>query len=935
MDSQYFTLYFQNVHGLNTKINDFVMEVNCNNYDVIAICESWFRKDRTYFTQLSKNYNVFRNDRITQNSTKAKGGGCCLLVKKKFQFKEIDIPFKKVEALIGYLTAPGFHTTLLALHYFPPDFNHNQFQDYCTWFIATFINKNVRIVFLGDLNVPGIDWATGNISTNHFYIKKKAEALIELSLVLNLTQLNDSYVQNNRTKVLDVLLTNIQSGEISTKVYPLIKSESYHPPFVYMLKPSVTHLGDRFVNKKASKLEYCFHQANFDNIVQDFITLSKNLRGQKCMNIQGHIHSLYSHIDNSFDKNIPKKVKSNEHSKEYRDPWMTKTLKRLINKKSRYFIKYKKTGDQFWYTNYSLLRKEVKKQYREARNNYFKELENSLICNPRYFWAHYNKSKRNKGVTSIIVNDRSTSDCTVIAETFKDYFLENFTMNSDSNSNTYNNEPYSNLIGIPSISSNDVIKAIQKLKPRSSVGSDNVPNYIIKACGSYLAPVLAEIFNKSLQLGQYPEAWKKAIIVPVHKGGNKLSIENYRPISVLNGFARVFESIVEEHLKFNLKHIFHDNQHGFLPGKSIVTNLSQATYYIQGCISRKEQCDVIYFDLSKAFDMVNHSTLLTKLSRIGLSPIYIKWFTSYLDNRTFQVKFSKTYSTVGIIKNGIPQGSPLGPLLFNIFINDLCTTVSHSIPVLYADDLKLLGKIESNTDIQNIQKDIKMVEKWCENNKMKINTTKTNLISYTRKTNPTVSQYTLMSQSIEKVHTVKDLGVTFDEKLNFQVHLNIITMECKRLIGFIFNQWCEIIRVHTYVIMYKVLVRTKLEYAVNIWSTKLKTCTEKVEAIQKFFIRLLCYKCKLPYHKYSYNEWCDYLQLKPLYIRKKEIESQIIDGIFSNKIQSTYLLDNLTIQVPKYFSRNHNFLNTKEKNNSFLKRMVDSYNELNNVTSHS
>lgn len=202
---------------------------------------------------------------------------------------------------------------------------------------------------------------------------------------------------------------------------------------------------------------------------------------------------------------------------------------------------------------------------------------------------------------------------------------------------------------------------------------------------------------------------------------------------------------------------------------------------------------------------------------MGLSPEYVKWFESYLRNRTFQVKINNVYSSVSNIANGIPQGSPLSPLLFNVFINDLCTRTTYSTPLLYADDLKLIGKIKNYNDKCKMQKDLVQVENWCKTNKMDINTQKTKYITFTQKTNYIVGKYHLKNTEITKVESIKDLGITFDHKLRFNEQVLNIIAQSRKLIGYIFSQWREITQLETYVLLYKTLVRSKLEYAIIIW----------------------------------------------------------------------------------------------------------------------
>ena len=150
MSKYKFSLFYQNSRGLNTKIAQFTEEVNCSNYDAIAITESWFRKEIDYFAQLSKRYKVFRVDRKLDLGSKTKGGGVCLLIKSDFNFQIINTPFSELEVLIGYLTGKNNERIVLALHYFPPDLSVKVYKEYCTWFQQRFINEKSKIVFVGD-----------------------------------------------------------------------------------------------------------------------------------------------------------------------------------------------------------------------------------------------------------------------------------------------------------------------------------------------------------------------------------------------------------------------------------------------------------------------------------------------------------------------------------------------------------------------------------------------------------------------------------------------------------------------------------------------------------------------------------------------------------------------------------------------------------------
>jgi hypothetical protein len=193
-------------------------------------------------------------------------------------------------------------------------------------------------------------------------------------------------------------------------------------------------------------------------------------------------------------------------------------------------------------------------------------------------------------------------------------------------------------------------------------------------------------------------------IVAVFKKGNSASVSNYRPISILKNFSKLFELIVQDHISHHFKFKLDACQHGFTKSKSTITNLVTYFEFITPLVTSQGQADDIYFDLSSAFHLVQ------KLSAFGVSDGYVNWFCSYLTNRKSQVRVSKTLSWPFVMPSGVPQGSVLGPLLFNIFINDLCNAINHSRYLLLADDIKIFRAIRSPYDCSLLQSDIDSVQ---------------------------------------------------------------------------------------------------------------------------------------------------------------------------------------------------------------------------------
>jgi hypothetical protein len=210
---------------------------------------------------------------------------------------------------------------------------------------------------------------------------------------------------------------------------------------------------------------------------------------------------------------------------------------------------------------------------------------------------------------------------------------------------------------------------------------------------------------------------------------------------------------------------------------------------------------------------------------------------------------------------------------------------------------------------------------------MAVNIKKTKYVSYTRKTNYFVSAYRISNNKIDKTNKIKDLGVNFDGKLNFNEHIVTIAKEARKLLGYIFNQWTEMTRISTFILLYKVLIRPRLEHAIVIWHPSAISKSQQLESIQKCFIRMLCFKFNLNYFNYTYEHWCDYFTVDPLYNRMRIADKNFIDNVISNKIDCKYILEQLNFKVPKYNFRDHIFLGTRDKNTT-LSRLVNNFNLL-------
>ena len=507
-------------------------------------------------------------------------------------------------------------------------------------------------------------------------------------------------------------------------------------------------------------------------------------------------------------------------------------------------------------------------------------------------------------------NDKESCVEGDISNLFKEFFQSVYQEPISFDPNKFNHltaiqDPIHNI----SITRKEIKTAIKKIDKKKGPGPDLIPPTFLFKTVDTISEKLYHIFKTSLEMGTFPDIWKNSFITPIFKSGNKSDIRNYRGIAILSCIPKLFESIVTQKITSHLSGFISSKQHGFTKRRSTVTNLSVYTSYLRTEMAKRRQIDVIYTDFQKAFDRVDHKLLIFKLRKIGIEGAILDWISSYLTNRTQVVKFKNSLSEEINVISGVPQGSHLGPLLFNLFINDLGVLLTNCEFLFYADDLKIFKAISKPSDTDHIQTDLNSLNLWCFHNGMQLNVKKCNVITFSKLNHTIVNQYKIGNDTLERINLVRDLGVLFDDKLHFHHHIDKICNSSMSMLGFIKRRTYEFNDPYVTRTLYLSLVRPLLENACTVWSPCYDTYSNRIESVQKQF--MLFSLRNLGWSSYRlprYENRLFLLNLITLKARRELFDCMYIFDLLRNNIDCNVLSDKIIINENRRDLRHTRFL---------------------------
>lgn len=444
-----------------------------------------------------------------------------------------------------------------------------------------------------------------------------------------------------------------------------------------------------------------------------------------------------------------------------------------------------------------------------------------------------------------------------------------------------------NSLTILDVDEAEVEAIILQLRNDCAVGWDGISPIMLKNCRHILVPHITYLLNRCLQMGVFPNAFKKAIVHPIYKSGSRSCVNNYRPISVLPTLSKILEKILNKCLRSFLdKHqIIANNQYGFRTKLSTEDAVLELTQQVALNLDQKRKCLGIFLDLSKAFDTVSVPSLIAKLERIGIRGTPLEIFKDYLHNRKQCVKIDTCLSDEFSVSYGVPQGGILSPTLFQIYANDLCRlSLPHCKIYAYADDTAILIDGPTwETVKMNAETAMSGIMSWLNTNLLTLNLGKTTFVSFAiRRNNKPPPSFTIAAHScanasscitcplLTSSDTVRYLGVLIDDGLRWDKQIDAITTRTLRLIH-VFKSLRESAKPDTLKMVYFALCQSVIGYCIVVWGGATKTCLLRVERAQRAILKVMS---KKPY-KFPTTDlysFCKVLTVRQLFVLQSTLK---------------------------------------------------------------
>ena len=805
------------------------LTVSESKFSVIALTETWLTASNASLHDLP-NYShvcLLRNDR--------RGGGVSIHLIKSLTYNErsdLTVMSDNCEILFVEIKM-GSANYLIGAIYRPPSANATDFLEELTSTLSKLNSVQCTCYICGDFN---LDLTSVNQSP-------VVQSFMDLLHSFSFLPLIDkpTRVTSQTASLIDNILSNALLVSHTAGILVADISDHY-PVFCVSETPNPIN-GTEIIRYRAftENNKQSFRQAIFD---ADWHSILNEPHAQQAYTSFAQI------LGDAFDSCFP--IKERPRTRTDSNPWLTRGIKKSIRQKNKLYCRFRNRPNSHNELIYKRYRYTLDKLIARAKRTYYQQ---RLIANQhdmKKTWQTLKevigKQRCSTTLSSITINDEVCTDPKRIAEEFNVYFanvgadLERQIPPAVTDPREYLTGNFANSIFLAPVSVSEITNCLLRLK-NSSAGHDSLQPSIIKLITDIIAGPLTHVLNLCFEQSTFPDELKTANVVPIHKGGDASLFQNYRPISILPVFSKIFERLLYNRLYgfFLEQGVITNSQFGFRKNYSTEMALAYTIDKITSELDSGSSVVGLFLDLKKAFDTVHHDILLKKLNHYGIRGDALTLLENYLLNRNQAVKFNNQLSPLKSYHFGVPQGSILGPLFFLVYINDLKSCLRSTFPVLYADDTNIFisGRdIDTMTVLFN--NDLASLGEWLRSNRLSLNLSKTHsmIFSTNRALRDSTLSLLMNGAIIDTVKTTTFLGVKIDNALTWSDHIAHVARKVSQSVGII-KKASYILNRHTLLTLYKSLIMPHLQYCNLIWGNAAKVHLQRLVLLQKRVVRVV------------------------------------------------------------------------------------------------
>lgn len=537
-------------------------------------------------------------------------------------------------------------------------------------------------------------------------------------------------------------------------------------------------------------------------------------------------HILNATINSTVEK-TEKKLMKNELT-----PWLNQNLQALIFYKKNLLKQRKKRDVE---SRLKRISNVIKKACKQSMNNFYYSHLNQIQQEPKKCWKFLNENLGRKSKSEIKVKDADGEfilDNHLKSNLFNQYFLQipktlkqqiDYLPGDSCNALRTLGQCQS-IFNFSYTTELEIAEQISELDVTKSSGSDGISAKILKVCKDDICPYLSRIFNRMIDTSTYPHDLKIAKIIPIPKESKATLIEKFRPIALLPIIDKIFEKILYKQLSsyFEVNNLLYNCQYGFKKGcgtEEAVINV--INNICKGLDDGFSGVGGIFYDLSKAFDLVDHNIMINKLEYYGVNGRDLLLIRSYLENRKQYVEVNGEKSFIGSVEYGVPQGSVLGPLLFKIYVNDIKNLQVFGKMFMYADDISLFYPYKHETALKvHMEYDAALISEYLRLNRLKLNAEKTKILRFRPYlVHDQVFGIWVDGKQVNESLSTKYLGVHLQSNLSWDTHIQKLKYKILSVIGLLYK-FKNKFNTKTKLVIYQALIHSHLNYLPIIYGHK-------------------------------------------------------------------------------------------------------------------